>query len=653
MVNLLQASLVSSPLLILAATMSLGILAGHHGTPQPELVFPVTLILSVGFGLFAASLTIKKQTNKNKWLAREKHLALAWVFLLAALFCAGFALSLTSSRTHEANRISRMMEDGTISSGDPVEVTGVIQGEPEPAPQSFYLTIRAEVATLRGVDHEATGTLLMLARIPNQQVAHQYQLLALHHGARVRVMTTVAREDDYRNPGVMLFTEYLEREGYDATGIIKSPLLVERLDDEKVFLPLAWIYSWRARLQREFSKIFSAETAGVVDAALLGNPYNISAGAAERFRSGGTFHILVISGLQIAFVAGLGLPLARRITHRKLLQFLLAVTFLWAYPIAVGAQPSVARAALMFTLAAFAPLVARRSNSLNTVSGAALLLLIWNPSTLFDPSFQLTFLSELAIICLAVPLLRNMQRVGSWQPTTATPYPPDCRPWFRKLSETLFWSQRDWQAEIAASNISYRLYKAPLAAKLERWRIQPLLRFAMAAIVISASVQIVLLPVLILYFHRLSIASLGLHIFVCFLIVVLGLAALAAVLVAQVSVTLASPFVFVAEKINWLMIHLVDPFTRLGLASFRLPHYHGAAGAIYILYFLFVIGLVMVIPRWDPLRQNGRAARRNLFSRPIAVFSVLVALTLTIVIVHPLSAAAPDGIVHIAFFDVG
>ena len=134
---------------------------------------------------------------------------------------------------------------------------------------------------------------------------------------------------------------------------------------------------------------------------------------------------------------------------------------------------------------------------------------------------------------------------------------------------------------------------------------------------------------------------------------VLGLAALAAVLVAQVSVTLASPFVFVAEKINWLMIHLVDPFTRLGLASFRLPHYHGAAGAIYILYFLFVIGLVMVIPRWDPLRQNGRAARRNLFSRPIAVFSVLVALTLTIVIVHPLSAAAADGRVHIDFLDVG
>src|SRR2546421_12960469 len=105
-------------------------------------------------------------------------------------------------------------------------------------------------------------------------------------------MTALAREDDFRNPGVMPFTEYLKREGYDATGTIKSPLLVERLENEAVFLPLAWVYSWRALLQSEFSKTFSAETSGVLNAALLGNPYNISAGAAARFRSGGTFHIL-------------------------------------------------------------------------------------------------------------------------------------------------------------------------------------------------------------------------------------------------------------------------------------------------------------------------------------------------------------------------
>ena len=111
-------------------------------------------------------------------------------------------------------------------------------------------------------------------------------------------MTTLDREENFRNPGTPIFTEYLARKGYDATGIIKSPMLVERLDDERVFLPLAWLYDWREHLEKEFAANFSTETAGVLGAALLGNRYNISRAAAERFRAGGTFHVLVISGLR-------------------------------------------------------------------------------------------------------------------------------------------------------------------------------------------------------------------------------------------------------------------------------------------------------------------------------------------------------------------
>jgi len=142
-------------------------------------------------------------------------------------------------------------------------------------------------------------------------------------------MTTLDRDENFRNPGVMPFTEYLEREGYEATGVVKSPLLIERLDDEVVFLPLAWIYEWREQLQREFAATFSAETAGVLEAALLGNRYNISKSAAERFRAGGTFHVLVISGLQIAFIGGLVVLLTRAITSSKLWQFAIAAVFLW------------------------------------------------------------------------------------------------------------------------------------------------------------------------------------------------------------------------------------------------------------------------------------------------------------------------------------
>src|SRR5712692_11395302 len=459
MSDLPHARFASSPLLVLAAAIAVGIFAGHYFKTQSNAVFMLGFAASIGLTIFSITFISKKRS------------LLATVFVVGAFFCAGLILSLIESRPIAPNRIARLQDEGIIEPGDPVELTGVVSGEPEPAPQNFYLTLEAERIRFKGVERDASGTVFLLAPVREQREAKEYEALDLRHGARVRVMTALDREDNFRNPGVLPFTEYLERKGFDATGVIKSPLLVERLDDERVFLPLAWLYEWRRHLEREFASKFSTETAGVLDAALLGNRYNVSHAAADRFRAGGTFHVLVIAGLHLSFIGGVVFLIARRVTQRPLLQFLLSATFLWSYTIAVGAHEPVVRAALMFTLVVFAPIVWRRANSLNVIGGAALALLLWRPGDLFDPSFQLTFASVLAIVSIAVPLLRTMQRVGSWRPTMETPYPPDCRRWFSSLSEAIFWSERAWQAETAESNISYKLFKNPIAAKLQRWRV--------------------------------------------------------------------------------------------------------------------------------------------------------------------------------------
>ncbi|HEX6189092.1 MAG TPA: ComEC/Rec2 family competence protein [Pyrinomonadaceae bacterium] len=627
----------SAPLLSLAVAVCGGIIVQHYTKLNTR-----TFVIVPAIALVASIICLVS-------LKRGK-LLVSTLFLLIAFFCTGLVLVRTIDRP-QANRISTLYDQGAIAPGDPVEIVGVVVGEPEPAPGSFYLTMRVERVATRGSERDASGTVLLLAQVPTEKLKQEYDALSLHHGARLRVMTKLDREDDFRNPGVSQFTEYLERKGYDATGTIKSPLLVERMDDERVFLPLAWVYSWRARLQKEFQQRFSPETAGVLNAALLGNPHNISAGAAERFRAGGTFHILVISGLQIAFIAGVAILVVRRITQQKLLQFLMAALFLWAYAIAVGAEASVTRAALMFTLAAFAPVVSRRANSLNTVAGAGLLLLVLNPLDLFNPSFQLTFLSVVAIVCITLPLLGNMRRVGTWRPTMITPHPPSCPWWFRKLCEALFWSEREWRAEMAASNIKYRLFKTPIAAKLERWRIQRILRYALSAIVISTSVQIVLLPLMIVYFHRVSVASLLLNIFVGALMAVLALTALVAVLVAQVSTMLGGVLVVFAEKTNWLMTHSVDPLSVLGLASMRLPHYSGLAAGTYAVYFILLAALVGAVSKWNPLRSHAASTGFN--RRIVGTAAIGFAVTLLTVVVHPFSAAPTDGRLRVEFLDVG
>jgi competence protein ComEC len=579
----------------------------------------------------------------------DRRPAAATGLILIGFFCSGISLFTAANRGTATDRIAHLCDSGAIAPGEPIEITASVLGEPEPAPGGFFLTVRAEEIRFKQRDQTASGTLLLTAALRDEVTRSAYESLELHHGARVRVMTSLDREKDFRNPGVRPFTEYLERKGYDARGVIKSPLLIERLQDREVFLPLAWLYQWRARLQKEFSERFSADTAGVLNAALLGNPNNVSRPTAERFRAGGTFHVLVISGMQIVFIAGVALLIVRRLTGNKIMQFILAVGFIWAYTIAVGAETSVARAALMFTVAAFAPIAARRASSLNTIGAAALALLAWHPGDLFDPSFQLTFLSVFAIVCVAIPILRNMQKVGSWKPTSVTPYPPQCPRWFRLLSESLYWSDRGFKAEIAASNLRYRLFKTRFAVIAERHHFQKLLRLAMTAVIVSASVQVVLLPAMVLYFHRLSIASLVLNIFVGATMLVLTFAAVAAVTISQASVWLAAPLILFAEKSNWIMIHLVDPFSRLGLASVRLPHYTGWSRIIYLLYFLPLLYLIWRLRRWNPLGAPTVPHRSGKSALAIVSFIVL----LVIVVFHPLSAMPPDGRLHVDFLDVG
>ena len=459
--------------------------------------------------------------------------------------------------------------------------------------------------------------------------------------------------DSFRNPGVSSFTEYLDRKGYDATGFIKSPLLVERLENERVFLPLAWLYEWRRKLQGEIDSRFSRETAGVIDAALLGNRYNLSHAASERFREGGTFHVLVISGLHITFLGGLIFLITRRFVKNRGVQFLLSGAVLWAYSLAVGAESSVVRAAFMFTVVMLAPLVSRHASSLNALGGAAIALLVWRPSDLLDPSFQLTFVSVFAIVVLAWPLLQTMSEVGSWRPTRETPYPPSCAPWLRNFCESLFWSEREGKRELERANYTYRLFKLPLAGTLERIHLQRVLRYAFGALLVSAAVQMALLPFLVVYFHRLSLASFILNIGVSLMMAGVVISAVIGLAVAQVSNALAAPLVSIANNLNWLMVHSVDPFAKVGLASIRLPEYTGWAAAVYGLYFAPLAILTVWLSGWRPLDLAAIGTKQESRRRITRLAFLAQLCAMALIVAHPWSARSPGGRLRIDFLDVG
>ncbi len=566
----------------------------------------------------------------------KRRFKICGIALLAAIFFVGVVLADLERRADNQSGIRNLVEQ-------PITLSGWLDGPPEGARDRVYLSLR--------VEEPASGRVTLLAPLRNATAETAFRQLKLRYGTRIRVNTTLERDGGYRNPGVSSLSEFLDRNGYDASGIVKSAASITRLEDTKVFAPLAWLYEWRARLQQQIDARFAPETAGVLDATLLGNRYNLSQSASERFREGGTFHVLVISGLHISFLGGIVFVLARRLTKRRLVQFLFPAIIVWAYSLAVGADASVVRAALMFSFAGLGTIVFRQSNSLNALGAAALILLIHSPKEIFDPSFQLTFLSVLAIVVIAWPLLLKLSTIGAWYPSRSTPYPPACSRSLKAFCELLFWREQKWRQELARASHDYRLFKVESAAWLERYHIQRVLRYTFGAIVVSASVQLLLLPLMIVYFHRLSLSSLLLNIVVSILLAALVGVSILALLLSHLSSALAAPLFRFADAIDWTMVHSVDPFSSFGLASLRLPEYSGPAALVYAVYYLPLLALVVALLHWQPL---GSSVERGCKLRRYALSLSLIQLVLlAILILHPLSSPPADGRLRVDFLDVG
>lgn len=121
----------------------------------------------------------------------------------------------------------------------------------------------------------------------------------------------------------------------------------------------------------------------------------------DVFMESGTLHVFAISGLHIALIAGLLVQGLRLFRLSRGTAGLIAVPCLWFYVVATGWQASAIRSALMTTVIVFGWALERPSDLLNSLAGAALLILIPDPGQLFQAGFQLSFGAVAGLAVLA------------------------------------------------------------------------------------------------------------------------------------------------------------------------------------------------------------------------------------------------------------
>lgn len=239
---------------------------------------------------------------------------------------------------------------------------------------------------------------------------------SLHYGDRLRFVARLREPRNYGNPGAMDYRGYLADKGIlalasvPATSIEVLPgsvgshfgFLRARLRDSLLthMLRLAEepCVDWRC---------MSREDVGVLAAMIIGEQSLLERNTKLDFQRTGAFHILVVSGFNVGIVSFVVFWICRRLRAHEYTATAatIVLSLLYAYLTDMGAP--ILRAALMLALYLIARLLYRERYSLNGLGSAALLLLVALPQSLFDASFQLTFLSVAALSGIVQPVLER------------------------------------------------------------------------------------------------------------------------------------------------------------------------------------------------------------------------------------------------------
>lgn len=152
------------------------------------------------------------------------------------------------------------------------------------------------------------------------------------------------------------------------------------------------------------------EERSVVSALTLGYRAEIDQETIDYFASTGAMHVLSVSGLHVSliyFILGFLISFIKRGKAGLIVFSVVMILFLWVYAFITGFSPSVQRATVMFTFVIIGNGLRRPVNIYNSLTASAFLLILLNPSVIFDIGFQLSYLAVFGIV-LVQPVLYNL-----------------------------------------------------------------------------------------------------------------------------------------------------------------------------------------------------------------------------------------------------
>jgi competence protein ComEC len=340
--------------------------------------------------------------------------AACWLALVAAASClgdaeglaaatvvgslaAGVSLGTTAAVGVYHPPLLAWFEARTASERDaPVWLEGKLRDDASITPFGTALTIDAVLPARGGVRVSIGGS-------------GRDDAAAWRAGRGVRCPALLRRPTAYGNPGLPDDTRALARRGIVLVGSIKSASLVAveargGAIDEAAASGRAWS---RQQIGRYIGR-WSAQSGAIAAAILIGDRTGLSDEDERRLQESGTYHVIAISGGNIAILTAILLALLRLPPLGPRLSSAAVIVALLFYGQVASGGASVSRAVTAASIYLGGRVLDHRGPPLNALAVAAALSLTASPVTALDGGFILSFGATLGILLGAPRLWRRV-----------------------------------------------------------------------------------------------------------------------------------------------------------------------------------------------------------------------------------------------------
>ncbi len=510
------------------------------------------------------------------------------LFCLAAFLLGAIRVALALAPL-DPNALAALNDHGAIT------LIGDVTDPPDVRDQNTNVRVAVARARVNNAWRDVTG--LALVQAPRES--------DVRYGDRVEIYGEPQTPPEFAD---FSYKEYLARQGvHSLVRVYSAPKILARDQGNPFF---AALYAFRDRAHATLAALFPEPAAALLSGILLGMDSGIPQEVRDAFSATNTAHIVAISGFNVSIIAGILMQLARRVL-RPGLATLFVLIGLATYTLLVGASASVVRAAVMGGLIVIAAYYQRQSVAFNALAVAALAMTAWNPFTLFDLGFQLSFLATIGLVLYVEPLTRWFANVIARTASEA------------KQDEAI--PTVPPKTEIA-SQTPWRLAMAPVP------------RLLSDTVLVTLAAQITTTPLIVFAFHRFSIIGIFTNLLVLPIQPAVMIWGGLAMLIGMIAQPLGQVLAWIAWAFTQWTIVVVQFTASLPFASVNVGYFDVVlVGAYYLALF-------------GAPRVDWRAVREKLTLKPALAFGALFVLGFWLC---ALLFTAPDGRTHVEFLDAG